>query len=114
MSTIIIKNGHVLDSIEVNGRRFGGSGGYTTTQINLAQGEKVTTIKYNPSRSNSKQHCNLYFVTTVRTYGPYVTDPPQCDTGNVNMVTKHVIDGFFSFLIKKSGTVTDGQITFSV
>ena len=98
----------------MNGRRFGGPGGSKTDKIDLANDEKVTTIRYNSSKSNSKQHCNLYFVTTVRTYGPYVTDPPQCDTGNVNMVTQYVTNGFFNFLINKSSTVTDGQITFSV
>ena len=106
----------MLDSIEVNGQRFGGTGGHAN-EIILAKDERVSSISYDSQKNNPNQHCNFKITTNIRSYGPYVTGPPVCDTGATNMVTRKIADcenGFFDFLKNESGTVPDGQITFSL
>ena len=111
-----MRNGHVLDSIQVNGQRFGKIAP-TVNRINLAQNEKVTAISYNTD-SHLNQHCNLSIITNVRHYGPFVTQGPVCNkfNGSKNVVTQYIQDsqqGFLDFLINHTGRHADGQVTFS-
>ena len=112
-----MKNGNVLDSIQVNDQRFGGPGGTVVNRIDLALNERVTSISYNSQKNDAEQHCNLSINTNIRSYGPYSTQPPVCDTGSANLVTRSISDsetGFLDFLKTETGNHWGGQIKFSV
>ena len=114
MHKIILKSGHILDSIQVNDQRFGGPGGPDITTINLAYDEKVTTLQYNTG-FNGFSYCNFRIHTNVRSYGPYaIKDNYAYCNMYSSITTRDISNGeFFEFMQQHSQLNPDGQIQFN-
>ena len=116
--TITVKTGHILDSIAVNGQRFGGEGGYDTITITLGQDEKVTSIEYNIAKNGfTSSYCNLkIMINDVMQYGPFAIDHnyAYCNTGG-SITTHYFGNGgieFFEFMQQNSQLNQDGYLQF--
>ena len=111
--TILVSSGHILDSIQVNGQHFGAAPhrGPDKERINLAQGEKVTSIQYQFGR-NGFSYCNLKIHTNVDSYGPYAIKDNYryCDMKSP-LITRNIPNGdFLAFMRQHSQKNKDGQI----
>ena len=106
-------SGNILDSIQVNGQHFGAPPhrGPDKKRINLAQGEKVTSIQYQVG-FNGFSYCNLKIHTNVDSYGPYAIkrNYRHCDM-NSPVITRNISNGdFLAFMRQHSQLNKDGQI----
>ena len=114
--TITVKTGHILDSIAVNGQRFGGAGGYDTITITPGQGQKVMSIQYNIAK-NGYSYCNFIFHMSDGPFGPFAVDDnyAYCNTGS--SVTRYYFGNggteFFEFMQQNSQLNQDGHIQFN-
>ena len=117
MHTIILRTGHILDSIEVNGQHFGASKdrGPDITTINLAYDEKVTSIQYNTAK-NGFSYCNFKIQTNVDSYGPYaIKDNYAYCNMNSSITTRDISNGeFLEFMQQHSRLNPDGHIQLSL
>ena len=115
--TITVKTGHILDSISVNGQRFGGEGGYDTITITPGPGQKVTSIQYKIAK-NGYSYCNFIFHLTDGSLGPYAIDDnyAYCNTGStLTTGTYNFGNGgieFFEFMQQNSQLNVDGHLQF--
>ena len=116
--TITVNTGYILDSIAVNGQRFGGEGGYDTITITLGQDEKVTSIQYNMGKNGyARSYCNLIItINSVMDYGPFAIDNnyAYCNTGST-LTTYYFGNGdieFFEFMQQNSQLNQDGHLQF--
>ena len=113
--TITVKTGHILDSIAVNGQRFGGEGGYDAITISLGQDVKVTSIQYKIAK-NGYSYCNLKIISNFMEFGPYAIDDnyAYCNTGST-LTTHYFGNGaieFFEFMQQNSQLNQDGHLQF--
>ena len=67
--------GSVVNTIVVNGKRFGASRGGTKTDVPMQQGEIISRLEYGILNDGSKEVsgaiCALSFITNRRKHGPY-------------------------------------------
>ena len=115
MHIIILRFGDILDSIEVNGQRFGGAGGHNTATLYLAQNEKVMSIQYSAAKNSykDKAYCNFTIHTNQRAWGPYNTNADHCymTTGSYS---HHISDGnFLEFMQQNARTNSHDFIEFT-
>ena len=113
--TIILRSGHILDSIQVNDQHFGASKdrGPDITTINLAYGEKVTSIQYNLAK-NGFSYCNFIIYTSkfIRPYGPYAIKDNYAYCNKNSPITRRYISNgaFLEYMQQYSQLNPDGQI----
>ena len=112
-----MKTGHILDSIQVNGQRFGGEGGDDTTTINLGQNEYIISIEYNFATNGYTDGtlCNLKIYSNNRTLGPYAIgyESAYCNTGG-SVSTRSISNGaFLEYMQQHAGSNTDGFIVLN-
>ena len=115
MHTIILRFGDILDSIEVNGQRFGGAGGHNTATVNLAQNEKVMSIQYSAAKNSykDKAYCNFTIHTNQRAWGPYNTNADHCYM-TIGSYSRHISDGnFLEFMQQNARTNSHDFIEFT-
>ena len=111
--TIILRSGHILDSIQVNDQHFGApkDRGPDITTINLAYGEKVTSIQYNVG-FNGFSYCNFIIYTSIGSHGPYAIKDNYAYCNKNSYTTRRYISNgaFLEFMRKHSQLNPDGQI----
>ena len=99
--TIIVKTGHILDSIAVNGQRFGGKGGYETITITPGHHQKVLSIQYNIA-TNGYSYYNFFFHMTDGSFGPYAIEHNYAYCNKGSTVNKQYFGSdnleFFEFM----------------
>ena len=113
MHTITVRSGHVLDSIQVNGKHFGAPPhrGPDKSTINLAHDEKVTSIQFNLAK-NGFSYCNFIIHTNINLYGPYaIKDNYAYCNLDSSITTRNISNGeFLEFVQQHSQLNPDGQI----
>ena len=119
-NVIVVKSGHILDGIEMNGHIFGGvDTGAAVTRIILEPNEKITNIRFNTVKKgfygSPNPYCNFEIITTLTNYGPFgikTFETTHCEHGGTyeRFVSNH---DFFNFLQNKSKVNSEGFIYFT-
>ena len=72
---LAVFTGYVVNTVVVNGERFGANSGGNKYGIPMQDGEIITSLEYgiwiNDAYEYSGSICGLYFVTNIQKHGPY-------------------------------------------
>ena len=67
--------GYVVNTIDVNGERYGANSGGNYANVPMQEGETILRLEYgiwiNDAYDYSGSICGLYFVTNIQKHGPY-------------------------------------------
>ena len=70
-----VHEGSVVNTIVVNGERFGANSGGIKNDVPMQEGEIILQLEYGflnyPNLDYSEAICGLYFVTNIQKHGPY-------------------------------------------